>query len=954
MKGRRFDRSLVARVTLLSVAFFLPLTGAAAILIGQQTARIAMTVHESEGIASSRLMTDVVRALRQTRDRLQFDGNAAAPERIAVDRSLQRLDAYDAAHPISNDLTARLKRFEAQWASVPRSVGAGPQVAAVLATAFTLQDAIGQHSALETDPAASTAELIDAYGAQLPAVAERADQAKVILLTAIRARRPIGGERVAAAVLTGQAQHALEVAMGEIEGSAKIVGIDDKSDRIASIAKAFDDVFGGRSAQRPAGPPKTTAALGDVVASLGPIRKSLEASIAASTPVAPPSRTPAGNAATIRASGSAIAESVYLASNRLGDALGERLADRARRERFMLALERTEAALAVLVGLLLALNLARAIHRRDRRELERARNEAENLSQELERQRMFEALSVTEAHFRAVFDRSSIGVAVLDREGNVLRSNAALADMMGSMDDREIGAAHAQFAHLVAGEIESFTTELESKSPSRMRSWFEVTLSLVRDDAGEPRFAISMLKDITERKRIDERLRYEATHDALTGLPNRACFFDRVQARVGATGAGAGAVLFVDLDEFKFVNDSLGHAVGDQVLVTSGERLRRAVGPEDLVARLGGDEFAVLIETRAQDADVHAVVEDIERSLAEPVFVDGREIFATASIGVALLSESYRSVEEIVRDADTAMYFAKANGRSRSAYFDETMHDRASRRLDIATQLRRALERDQLYLTYQPVVSLATGGIQSLEVLLRWQHPELGTVAPVEFIELAEEIGLIVPIGRFVLDDACRQFAEWRRRGGAASPPRLSVNASVRELLQPDYVDAVEEIVERHGLLPGELLLEITESAVLSSEKFSHHTLERLKAAGVGLAIDDFGTGYSSLRYLQQFPFDELKIDRSFVGGANGALASEPIVTMLLSLGAACGVTVVAEGVETTTQAARLRALGCPSAQGYLYSTPRPANEVADLFSREAASYPNGRLVHGIAQRKRA
>ena len=281
------------------------------------------------------------------------------------------------------------------------------------------------------------------------------------------------------------------------------------------------------------------------------------------------------------------------------------------------------------------------------------------------------------------------------------------------------------------------------------------------------------------------------------------------------------------------------------------------------------------------------------------------------------------------------MYYAKTAGRSRSAIFNATMHDQTSRRLQIATQLRRALERDQVYLTYQPVVSLATGRIEAFETLLRWEHPDLGLVSPGEFIPIAEEIGLIVPIGRWVVASSCEQLTRWRREGVMRRPVRLSVNASVREILQTDYCDFIEATVQRFGLQPGDLVLEVTESAVLASGKFSSNTLERIKAAGVGLAIDDFGTGYSSLRYLQQFPFDELKIDRSFVSGTDGKLASEAIVTMLLSLGKAFGVGVVAEGVETAAQAARLRALGCTAAQGYFYGAPLRAQAVEELLRRE-------------------
>jgi EAL domain-containing protein (putative c-di-GMP-specific phosphodiesterase class I) len=280
------------------------------------------------------------------------------------------------------------------------------------------------------------------------------------------------------------------------------------------------------------------------------------------------------------------------------------------------------------------------------------------------------------------------------------------------------------------------------------------------------------------------------------------------------------------------------------------------------------------------------------------------------------------------------MYHAKATGRARSAVFDVSMHDHASRRLDVASQLRRALERDQFYLVYQPVVSLTTGAIQSCEVLLRWESPELGLVSPSEFIPIAEELGLIVPIGRYVLDRACRQFAQWRDTG-MRHPGRISVNASVREIVQIDFADTVEATIARYGMTPSQLILEVTETAILSSGKFSAGSLDRLKAAGVALAIDDFGTGYSSLRYLQQFPFDQLKIDRSFVGGTDGRLASEPIVTMLLTLAKSCGVGVVAEGVETPTQAARLRALGCTSAQGYLYGRPCRAQILPEMFRKE-------------------
>ncbi len=887
----RLDRSLSARVALLFVAFIVPLAGAAAILIGQQSARIALTERERDGTVLTMRTITVVRSLRKLRDRMEFDRDPGSPERNAAVAALGALYDYNSGDGRSLQLTKRLKRLEIEWDAIPRSADGAPKVSRALETARSLFGLIDERSALDTDPDAATAVLLDAYGSQLPTISNRIDQANLILVRALRLHRPIERERISAAILTGQARHAYDIATADVKSAVK-AGIDGAlplAESMSAIGRPFDAFI-----------------------------------------------DPLANSQTVRRSGDAIVDAAFAADLDLATRIDTLLTKRERGEMRSLVLMRTEALLAVLVGMWIALLLARTIRDRDRRELERAKSEAQRLQGELERQRRLEDLAVTEAHFRAVFDRSSIGVAILDRDGNVLRSNRALHDMLEAVDGGQIGAGEPEFARLLAGEIESFTTELGSADDDGSHAW-EATLSLVRDDDGAARFAIAMIKDITERKRIDDRLRYDATHDALSGLPNRSYFVDRLRSSFfsGCRPEGVAAVLFVDLDEFKFVNDSLGHAVGDRVLVGTAERLRANTSSDDCIARFGGDEFAVLLDGRRTREELEATVQRLGHALAEPLLIDDREIFVTASIGVAYVHGAYRTVEDILRDADTAMYYAKSTGRARSAVFDASMHDQASRRLDIATQLRRALERSQFHLAYQPVVSLTTGEIQSCEVLLRWESPDLGLVSPGEFIPIAEELGLIVPIGRYVLDRACRQFAEWRDRG-IRHPKRISVNASVREIVQTDFVDTVEATMARYGMGPGELILEVTESAILSSGKFSQGALDRLKAAGVGLAIDDFGTGYSSLRYLQQFPFDQLKIDRSFVGGADGRLASEPIVTMLLTLAKSCGVGVVAEGVETPAQAARLRALGCTSAQGYLYGRPCRAATLPELFRQEA------------------
>jgi diguanylate cyclase (GGDEF)-like protein/PAS domain S-box-containing protein len=897
----RLDRLASARVALLFVAFIVPLCGAAGILIAQQTGRIALTERERVGTLLTTRTIAVVRSLRNVRDRMVFDRDPAPSERHAAAQALALLEVSADQSSRIPGLAERVQRLVAEWREVPAGSGGGAAVSKALATASSIFAILNRGSALDADPDAAIAMLFDAYGVALPAVSERVDRAALTLVGSGGSQSSRGADRFGAAVLAGQAGSAYDTARSDLTDAAK-AGFE---------SPALDERI---------------AAIGPHLASLIRISRSARFD-----------RTDlAATMASVRGSESAIAASTADADADLDAILHSLLAARAADERFSLLLMRAEAALALIVGAWIALLLARTIRDRDRREIERARSEAGRLLAELDLQRAHEELALTEAQFRAAFDRSSIGVAILASDGTIMHRNRALADVLETLDERQIGAGHPDFTRLLAGEIESFAAEVESRSDDGALAW-EVTLSLVRDDGGAPRFAISMVKDVTERKRTDDRLRYDASHDALSGLPNRSFFCERLDATFfgGRTPAGVSAVLFVDLDEFKFVNDSLGHAVGDRVLVETGERLRASTTNTDCIARFGGDEFAVFLGGRHTLGEIEAVVKRLVQLLAEPLGVDGREVFVTASIGVAIVHSAYRTVEEILRDADTAMYYAKSAGRARSAVFDGSMHDHASRRLEIATHLGRALEDDQFYLVYQPVVSLVTGAIVSCEVLLRWENPVVGLVPPGEFIPIAEELGIIVPLGRYVLDRACRQFAQWRR-DDALRPASISVNASVREIVQTDFVEQVEAAIARYAMRPGELILEVTETAILSSAKFSNATLDRLKAAGVALAIDDFGTGYSSLRYLQQFPFDELKIDRSFVAGADGRLASEPIVTMLLTLAKSCGVGVVAEGVETFAQATRLRALGCARAQGDLYGRPCRAEDLPALFGREA------------------
>jgi diguanylate cyclase (GGDEF)-like protein len=447
-----------------------------------------------------------------------------------------------------------------------------------------------------------------------------------------------------------------------------------------------------------------------------------------------------------------------------------------------------------------------------------------------------------------------------------------------------------------------------------------------------------------ERRRLLEanqaRLRHEATHDTLTGLPNRAFFQERLAQTLEIARTRTDrkyAALFVDLDEFKSINDSLGHIAGDALLMAIADRMRATVTSDDFIARIGGDEFAIILAHRHDIAHVEDTVESIQDALVAPIAIEGRAVYNTASIGIAVLDPNETRLEAILRNADTAMYHAKALGRGRHAFFDEHMHHEAARRLALTSDLREAIEEEQFGVDYQPIVRLDDGRIVGFEALVRWRNPLKGEVLPGEFIPLAEDVGLVVPIGRYVFVDACRRLAEWRRRAPALDL-RMHVNLSVQEILEPDLDAFVARNLRRFGLSSDDVVLEITETAVIRSNTFSLGSLARLRATGVHLCIDDFGTGYSSLRYLHQLPFDAMKIDRSFVESADGSLGSSPIVRMLVQLSQSYGIDIVAEGVETQRQADELMGLDCEYAQGFHFYRPMSAEAITNLLEGEAAA----------------
>jgi diguanylate cyclase (GGDEF)-like protein len=449
---------------------------------------------------------------------------------------------------------------------------------------------------------------------------------------------------------------------------------------------------------------------------------------------------------------------------------------------------------------------------------------------------------------------------------------------------------------------------------------------------------------IAEQERISrvleetkDHFRHAAFHDSLTGLPNRGMFTELLKAEIEASKRTAEhlfAVLFLDLDRFKYINDSLGHTHGDLLLVAFAERLERTLRPVDTLARFGGDEFAILLSGILDTTDAVRVAERIHEELSEPFTLDRNSAFASASIGIALSSSGYDRPEDILRDADTAMYRAKENGKARYEMFDHAMHARAVSRLQLESDLRQAVEHKEFVVHYQPIIALETGRLSGFEALVRWNHPRRGMVSPADFVPVAEETGLIVPIGQWVLEEACAKVREWQVSSPSHRSLSLSVNLSARQVAQPDLLDRVKDALQQSQLNPHCLKLEITESVVMENAEAAAQMFKQLRSIGVQLSIDDFGTGYSSLSYLHRFPLNYLKIDRSFVMRMTTD-NDNAIVKTISTLARNLGMEVIAEGIETEEQHQELKALGCEYGQGYLFSRPVDTDGVLRLLAKE-------------------
>jgi diguanylate cyclase (GGDEF)-like protein/PAS domain S-box-containing protein len=552
--------------------------------------------------------------------------------------------------------------------------------------------------------------------------------------------------------------------------------------------------------------------------------------------------------------------------------------------------------------------------------------------------RAADALRESERRFREMLDTIELLAVIVDVAGTINYCNPYLVKVIGSSKEEVIGrnffelllpeerqtTVAREFTSNIGRGVIAAHDEMEIVARSGERRIILWNSTVLRNPEGSILGIASIGSDVTEQRLAERRLHYNAFHDSLTSLPNRALFIDRVGhalSRLRRDGTQSFAVLLLDVDHFKNVNDSLGHAAGDDLLVQIGERLSRTVRAADTVARFGGDEFTILIERVTDAADATRTAARIQEELAEPFRIGDSDIFSSVSIGVIVAGPEYEHAEQIVRDADTAMYRAKAQGRARAEIFDARMRAEAVARLQLETDLRRAIERDELRVFYQPIVRLAGSEIVGYEALVRWQHPAKGLVSPGLFIPVAEETTLINVIGQYVLGEVCRQGSSWPSR-------YVSVNISGRHFTQGNVVADVRNALTQGTLPPKSLNIEVTESILMLHPDAALATMNQLRGLGCQIALDDFGTGFSSLSYLHRFPIDRLKIDRSFVRDATRDRKNEEIIRSIVALGTGLGLDVVAEGIETAEQRDLLVTLGCEYGQGYLFARPAPADKM--------------------------
>jgi diguanylate cyclase (GGDEF)-like protein/PAS domain S-box-containing protein len=575
--------------------------------------------------------------------------------------------------------------------------------------------------------------------------------------------------------------------------------------------------------------------------------------------------------------------------------------------------------------------------------------------------RLFQQISEEQTRYHDLFDHASDLIFTLDLNATLLSINRHGEQLLGYTGEEIQGRALAQISEgsswtktgmvldaILQGRQERGSFELVLLHKDGKPRYTEVNARLINNRQRPPE-VVCIARDVTERKIFEAQLRYLAFHDPLSNLPNRALFMERlVHALERAQRHGKRlAVLFLDLDNFKVVNDSLGHQYGDQLLRTVAQRLQSCLRPADTVARLGGDEFILLLEEIADVRDAIQVAERIQQVLRVPLRLDEHEVFTTASIGIAINSSELRRPDDLVRSADLAMYRAKEQGKAHYAFFDANMNTRAMERLALETDLRRATERNEFTVVYQPVVDLASGRMCEVEALVRWDHPRRGRVAPGEFIPLAEETGLIIQIGQLVLEQACRQVRRWQQLYAGEQPLVLSVNLSARQFQHPRLVDSIAGTLAETGFDPRSLKLEITETMMMQDGEHNAAVMRELKRLGIQLAIDDFGTGYCSLGYLKCFPVDTLKIDRSFIAGLGSSAEDTAIVRAVIAFAKALNLSVTGEGIETVDQLNQLKELECTRGQGFYFGRPLSSDVVTALLESAAANGQETQMVVG-------
>jgi diguanylate cyclase (GGDEF)-like protein/PAS domain S-box-containing protein len=560
------------------------------------------------------------------------------------------------------------------------------------------------------------------------------------------------------------------------------------------------------------------------------------------------------------------------------------------------------------------------------------------------------ALRESEERFRSAFNYAPIGIALVTASGKWQKVNHALCEILGFDSDEFLERDFQSMIHpedleitqskinaLLSGQISNCQLEKRYVNKSGHTVWASWSVSADRDTKAENVNLIFQIQDITGRKLAEQKLQYEATHDALTGLPNRAYFMTRLTEalqKLKRDDSHNVSVLFIDLDRFKYVNDSLGHYVGDHLLVAISKRLHECMRPSDTVARLGGDEFTILVEGDHALSEVTRIAERVQQKFGLPFQVKGHEIYSSASIGILHASDAHLTSEDMMRDADTAMYQAKRSGKARHEVFNREMYTAAKETLRLETDLRRAVEGNEFTVLYQPIFSLQTGEVYGIEALARWHHFELGEILPSKFVPLAEEIGWIDQLGDQIMTIACNEINGIFEQSNNKNDIKLSVNFSSRQFVNADMVERVVRILDNTGFPPNRLKLEITESVFFEYQDRALEMLNRLRALGIETDIDDFGTGYSNLGYLVRLPISTLKIDRSFVGMMLENPANREVIRTVISLARNLGLKVVAEGIETEAQREALNYLGCDFGQGYLFAKPMPAEELRSWFTQ--------------------